>query len=73
MGDEPPTLKMTIEHAFQITVAGSQCGGGSPVPIPGGGGEIEMPFRDGEMYGGPFSQPTVSGLTTYTLEVACWQ
>ncbi|MFN2273303.1 MAG: hypothetical protein ACK2TX_00505, partial [Anaerolineales bacterium] len=71
VGEEPPTLKMTIEHAFQITVAGSQCGGGSPVPIPGGGGEIEMPFRDGEMVGGPFSQPTVSGLTTYTLEVAC--
>jgi hypothetical protein len=72
VGDDPPILNMMIEHAFQVSIAGNQCGGGSPVPIFGGGGEVQIPFRDGEMYGGPFSQPTVSGITTYTLEVPCW-
>jgi hypothetical protein len=71
-GEEPPMLNMTIEHGFQVTISGSQCGGGSPLTIFGGGGEVQMPLRDGEMYGAPFSQPTVSGVTTYTLEVPCW-
>jgi hypothetical protein len=72
-GDAPPMLNMTIDHAFQVSVAGNKCGGGSPVPIPGGGGAVQMPLRNGEMYGGPFSQPTVTGVTTYKLEVPCWQ
>jgi hypothetical protein len=70
-GDAPPMLNMTIEHDFQVTIAGSQCGGGSPATIFGGGGEVQMLLRDGEMYGGPFSQPTVSGVTTYILEASC--
>lgn len=72
-GDEPPMLKMTINHSLQISLQGSECGGGSQMPVPLGEFTLEMPMRDGEMQGGPFSQPTVTGLTTYTLEVACWE
>jgi hypothetical protein len=71
-GEEPPQLKMTINHSLQIRIQGNKCGGGSPMTIPLGGVTLEMPMRDGEMQGGPISQPTVSGLATYTLEVPCW-
>jgi hypothetical protein len=70
-GEEPPMLHMTVNHSMQISIQGNICGGGSSMPVPLGGVTIEMPLRDGEMQGGPFSQPTVTGVTTYTLEVPC--
>jgi hypothetical protein len=70
-GKEDPMLHITVNHNLQISMQGDKCGGGTRMPIPLGGGQLEMPLRDGETQGGPFSQPTVSGVTLYTLQVYC--
>lgn len=70
-GDDPPMLKMNVNHSFQISMQGNQCGGGSPMPIPAGEFTLALPLRDGEMQDNDFDQPSIVGLTTYTLEVLC--
>ena len=70
-GKDPPKLHMIIEHTMQIQIRGDQCGGGMPAPVPSGPSELEMPLRDGAWEGGEWSQPTVSGVTTYEIELRC--
>lgn len=70
-GDDPPMLKMNVNHSFQIKMEGNHCGGGSPMPIPAGEYTLEMPLRDDETQSDNFDQPSIVGLTEYTLEVFC--
>jgi hypothetical protein len=70
---EPPTLHMTINHDIQISMQGEQCRGGTQMPISLGEVTLDMPLVDGVQEGGSFSQPTVSGVTIYELEVYCGQ
>ncbi len=70
-GQDPPLLHLSIVHTMQLQIQACGGGGGMPVPLTLEAGEIDLPFRDGEVASWPMSAPTVTAVTTYTLEVPC--
>ncbi len=70
-GQDPPVLHLSIVHTMQLQIQACGGGGGMPVPLTLEAGEIDLPFRDGEVASWPMTQPSVTALTTYTLEVPC--
>lgn len=70
-GQDPPMLHLSIVHTMQLQIQACGGGGGMPMPVTLEPGETDLPFRDGEVRSWTLTQPTVTSITSYTLEVPC--
>jgi hypothetical protein len=70
-GQDPPMLHLSIVHTMQLQIQACGGGGGMPMPITLEPGETDLPFRDGEVRSWTMTQPSVTSITSYTLEVPC--
>jgi hypothetical protein len=70
-GQAPPMLHLSVVHTMQLQFQACGGGGGMPVPLTLDPSQTDLPFRDGEVTSWPMTQPSVTAVTTYTLDVPC--